>query len=98
MLKTATEHDAQARQLVEMYDRRVRLTKQMANNPGPTGADADVVLSAGDDLDAACERFRRQFYPRRHRVSVGLWAVFTSSKTGASVHTVVDLFDEFANA
>lgn len=79
-----------AKDLVRLYDERVALTKAMAQHPSPTGAMAQAVLDKGDELDVACERFRRRFYPRKHRVLVGLRTVMTASRTARSVATVYD--------
>ncbi len=82
-----TERDA-ALHLVALYDERVAMTKAMAQHERPTGQMADAILAKGAELDGACEEFRRKFYPRRHRVIVGLRSVFTVSKTG---HTTLVL-------
>lgn len=92
------DRDAASRRLVELYAERVRLTRLMAAAQSPTRQDAEAVLDAGRALDKACEAFRVRFYPRRHRVAVGLYAVFTASRTGASVETVLDLADEYLPA
>lgn len=62
----------------------------MAKHPHPTGAMAQEVLDKGAELDAACETFRRRYYPRKHRVIVGLRTVMAVSRTGRSVTTVLD--------
>ena len=79
-----------ARDLVALYDERIRLTHEMAQSERPTGAMAQAVLNAGARLDAECEAFRRRYYPRRHRVVVGLRTVMVASRTGRSVETVYD--------
>lgn len=86
---SADEKEA-ARQLVALYDERIALTKAMAQAERPTGAMAQAVLDKGAELDAACEAFRRRYYPRKHRVIVGLWTVMAVSKTGRSVTTILD--------
>lgn len=79
-----------AADLVKLYDRRVELARAFAQAPRPTGVMADAVLAAGEELDAACERFRRDYYPRRHRVIVGLRYVMVVSKTGRSREVVYE--------
>lgn len=79
-----------ARLLVALYDERIALTKAMAEHPQPTGAMAQAIFDKSDELDAACEQFRRKFYPRKHRVIVGLRTVMAASRTGRSVTTVYD--------
>lgn len=81
---------SEAAALVALYDERIALTKAMANHPAPTGAMADEVLDKGAELDAACEEFRRRYYPRRHRVVVGLRTVMAVSRTARSIVTVYD--------
>ena len=81
---------ADARALVALYDERVALTHAMANHPRPTGAMAQAILDKGAELDAACEEFRRRYYPRKHRVIVGLRTVMAVSRTARSVVTVYD--------
>lgn len=83
-------HDAAAAALVALYDERIALTRAMAEHPRPTGAMAQGVLDKGAELDAACEGFRRRYYPRRHRVIVGLRRVVTCSRTLRSMTTVYD--------
>ena len=92
-----TTHDADARALVALYAERVALTKAMAESAQPTGVMADAVLAKGAELDAACERFRRRYYPHRHRVAVGLYAVFSVSRTGQA-RQILDLSDEYREA
>ena len=75
--------------LVALYDERIALTKAMAEHPQPTGAMAQAVLNKGRELDEACEAFRRRYYPRRHRVIVGLGIVMTVSRSGRSITTVL---------
>lgn len=79
---------AAARELVHLYDERVRLTGVMADDPSRENAIA--VLEKGLELDAACEQFRHQHYPRRHRVIVGLRQVWVMSRTGRSAQLVFD--------
>lgn len=79
-----------ARTLIALYDERIALTKAMAQHQYPTGAMAQAVLDKGAELDAACEAFRRRYYPRKHRVCVGLRTVMAVSRTGRSVTTVLD--------
>ena len=85
---TGTERtDALA--LVALYDERIALTKAMAEHPRPTGVMADRALAKARELEAACEAFRRRYYPRRHRVIVGLGIVMTVSRSGRSITTVL---------
>lgn len=84
-----TQVDA-ARALVALYDERIALTHAMANHPQPTGAMAQEVLDKGAELDEACEAFRRRYYPRKHRVLVGLRTVMAASRTARSVVTIYD--------
>lgn len=85
-----------ARNLVRLYDEQCRMTSDLASDKEHiTGARIDAVLTKGAELTAACEAFRRRYYPRRGRVIVGLWAVSTVSKTGRSARMVLDLFDEY---
>lgn len=79
-----------AASLVSLYRQRVALTHEMAVHPAPTAAMADVVLAKGEELDEACESFRRQFYPKQHRVFVGLGQVWSSSRTGRSSTLLFD--------
>ena len=81
---------ADARALVALYDERVALTHAMANHPRPTGAMAQAIMDKGAELDAACEVFRRRYYPRRHRVIVGARTVMAVSRTARSIVTVYD--------
>ena len=81
---------AEAAALIALYDERIAMTKAMAQHPHPTGAMAQAVLDKGAELDAACEAFRRRYYPRKHRVLVGLRTVMAASRTGRSVVTVFD--------
>ena len=85
----SAEQDA-ARALVALYDERVAMTHEMANHPHPTGAMAQAILDKGAELDAACEEFRRRYYPRKHRVIVGLRTVMAVSRTARSIVTVYD--------
>lgn len=77
-------------ELVALYDERVRLTHEMANHPHPTGVMAQAVLDKGAELDRACAAFRRRFYPRKHRVIVGLRQVLWTSPTNRSMGLVYD--------
>lgn len=86
---TAAER-ADAERLIDLCDERIALTRAFANHPQPTGAMADAILAKSDELDAACEKFRRRYYPRRHRVFVGLSAVMTASRTGRSIRRVLE--------
>ena len=81
---------AAARALVALYDERVAMTAAMARHPHPTGAMAQAILDKGAELDAACEVFRRRYYPRRHRVIVGARTVMAVSRTARSIVTVYD--------
>lgn len=83
-------HDDEARRLVALYDERCRMVSAMARAEHPTGAMAVAVMAKGDELNAACETFRRRHYPRRSEVFVGLWAVMVASKTRRRVETVFD--------
>lgn len=74
--------------LVELYDQRWALTKAM--NEEPTLAMAEATLAKATELATACETFRRRFYPRKHRVVVGLRTVMAVSRTGRSVVTILD--------
>lgn len=85
---TQADKTTAALHLIALYDERVALTHAMAEHPHPTGAMAQAVLDKGAELDAACEAFRRRYYPRKHRVVVGLRTVMTVSRTGRSVTTV----------
>ena len=85
----SVEQDA-ARALVALYDERVAMTKAMAEHPRPTGAMAQAIMDKGAELDAACEAFRRRYYPRRHRVIVGARTVMAVSRTARSIVTVYD--------
>ena len=53
----------------------------------PTGAMAQAIFDKDYELTAACEQFRRRYYPRRHQVFVGLRTVLVASKTRRSVLT-----------
>jgi hypothetical protein len=81
---------AEARSLVALYDERVAMTHEMANHPHPTGAMAQAIMDKGAELDAACEKFRRAYYPRKFRVIVGLRTVMWTSRTNRSIGTVYD--------
>lgn len=83
-----------ARDLVDLYDQRIALTKAMSIHPNPTGAMAQAVLDKGAELDGACEKFRRANFPRRHRVIVGFRQVWVVSRTGRSATLVFDGNDE----
>lgn len=85
-----SEEITAAKALVALYDERVALTKAMAEHERPTGAMVDEIFAKDDELTAACEDFRRRYYPRRHRVFVGLSTVMACSKTGRSVLTIFD--------
>ena len=93
--ETHAEHRAAAAALVALYAERVAAAKSLSNNSRPTAADVEHVLHLGDRLDEQCEAFRRRYYPRRHRVVVGLYAVIVASRTLRSTETVLDLFDEY---
>lgn len=80
----------QARGLVALYDERIALTHAMATHPRPTGAMAQAVLDKGAELEAACEAFRRAYYPRRFQVIVGLRRVLAVSRHRRSVVTILD--------
>ena len=86
---------ADARGLVELYDRRCDLAHALATSTAPTGALAQAVLDKGRELDAACEEFRKTYYPRKAECFVGLWSVVVASPTRRSVVTVLDLADEY---
>lgn len=88
--------EAEARALVALYAERRELTAQLARSERPTGVMVQAVLDKGDELDAACEAFRRHYFPRSGRVCVGLYSVLVSSPKGARVRTVFDGFAEFA--
>lgn len=77
-----------ARELVALYDERIRLTHEMAQSDRPTGAMAQAVLDKGAELDAACEAFRRQHYPRAGRVVAAFGEVFTVSPAGRKITCV----------
>lgn len=75
-------HDDAARSLVALYDERVRMTSDLARAKRPTGVMAQAILDKGAELDEACEKFRRKFYPGRHRIITGLGLVCSVSRTG----------------
>lgn len=79
-----------ARALVALYDERIALTKAMAEHPRPTGVMVQEIFAKDDELTAACEAFRRRYYPRKHEVIVGLRTVMACSPTRRSVTTVYD--------
>ncbi len=81
---------ADARALVALYDERRALTKAMAEADRPTGAMVDEIFAKGDALDAACEAFRKRYYPRKDHVIVAGRTVMACSKTRRSVTTVYD--------
>ncbi|HEX6514795.1 MAG TPA: hypothetical protein VF049_04430 [Nocardioidaceae bacterium] len=73
-----------------LYAERLALTRDLAHAERPTGKDAQAVLDKGAELDAACEVFRRRFYPRSGRAVVGLYAVMVSSPGGRRTRLVYD--------
>lgn len=50
----------------------------------------ESVFAASDDVDAACEDFRRRFYPRSGRVICALGSVMAVSPSGGRTRTVFD--------
>lgn len=96
LAEAATEHgttpraarDTDAAALVALYDERIAMTKAFAADPWPNGDMVREILDKGDELDTACEDFRRRYYPRAHRIVVGLRTVMATSATGSSVTTV----------
>lgn len=82
-------HDDEARALMTLYDERVELTRQMSRAEQLTGAMVEAAIAKGDELDAACEAFRRKHYPRRFRVVSSGGEVFTVSRTGRVKMVVV---------
>ena len=72
--------------LVALYDERTALTRAMARHPHPTGAMAQAVMDKSAELEAACEEFRRRYYPRRHKVIVGARTVMVVSATAPQHH------------
>jgi hypothetical protein len=93
-MSTPASEITAARHLVALYEERVALTKAMAEHPSPTGAMAQEVLDKGSELDHACEDFRRIYYPRRHRVLVGLSQVMTTSRNGRNAQLIFDGFTD----
>lgn len=91
-------HDDEARALVALYDERCRMASELARAERPTGAMAEAVMAKGDELNAACEAFRRRHYPRRAEVFVGLWSVMVASPSRRRVTTALDLFSEYRQA
>ncbi|MBD3785261.1 MAG: hypothetical protein IE926_20335 [Micrococcales bacterium] len=89
------EHDTAARALIALYDQRCRLVSALAHADHPSAAMVQDCLAKGDELDTACEAFRRSFYPRHAEVFVGLWAVCAASPTRRSITTVLDLWSEY---
>lgn len=77
-------------QLVSLYDERRAMTKALAEHERPTGAMAQAVMAKGDELDAACEAYRRKHYPRRHRLFVAGRQVWRVSRTGRVAELIFD--------
>ncbi|MDE9364545.1 hypothetical protein PZ938_02925 [Luteipulveratus sp. YIM 133132] len=86
--RSRADHDEAASYLVDLYADRVEMARQLRQQVDLTGADASRVTDHGEHLDAACEEFRRAFYPRAGRVCVGLYDVLVASKAGARVRNV----------
>lgn len=86
-LPVADHRAAAAAHLVRLYDERNAYAAAVTTSDHP-GEAARAALDKGDELDAACEDFRRRYYPRRHRVIVGQRQVFTCSATMRSITTV----------
>jgi hypothetical protein len=53
-----------------------------------TGAMADVLFRASDDIDQRVEALRRKFFPRAHRLIVQAGEAITVSRTGRSTRRV----------
>lgn len=80
--------DTAAAALVALYDERIAMTKAFASDPWATSDMVRDILDKGRELDAACEDFRRRYYPRAHRIIVGLRTVMAASATGSSITTI----------
>lgn len=77
-----------AQHLVDLYDQRILLTEAAARHPRMTGEMVQQVMDKGDELKAACEEFRLQFYPRQDRIFVGLRQVMAESAAPRSTSLV----------
>ena len=88
-------HDTDARHLIDLYDQRCRLSKQVAEATHPTAAMCAAVLAKCDELDVACSAFRGVHYPDAEDVFVGLWALLVKGGSRGDISTVLDLFGEY---
>lgn len=59
-----------------------------ANARGLTGRDADAFSAVMTEIDARCERLRRRFFPRRHKLAVTSGAALLMSRTNRHVEIV----------
>ena len=80
-----TSEQESAQHLVDLYNQMFSLVAAAAKHPRMSGAMVQEILDKGKELEAACEEFRLEFYPRRHSIRVGGGHVFAASKTRRSI-------------
>lgn len=62
--------------------------KALNSTGNMTGADLDALMKRSAQLDADTEELRRKYYPRAHKLIIGMGMASTWSKTGRSSRVV----------
>lgn len=83
----------EARHLVELKDiyyAALKASGAAAEANSLTRVEVDAVLTAGHAVDAACEDFRRRYFPRAGRVVCALGMVCVASPAGRRTRVIYD--------
>lgn len=76
--------------LKDDYYAALKVSGDAARDDRLTRAQVDAVLVAGRAVDAACEEFRRRYFPRAGRVICALDMVCVASPAGRRTRVVYD--------